>query len=189
MVPFIPDWQSNETKLSEEMQQIYDERAECFVEQFNKYFGVTEDPDSDGISRGRLTRPDNVADSTGLYAVFKAFKKLIETHSVENYKLPGFENYTDDQMFYIAFAGVFCEAATPKFKELRDKYSGHSPGRWRVIGSVSNTKDFAEAFNCPVGSPMNPEKKCNIWQSPPDEEPKKLKAIKRRRKLGWTRKL
>ncbi|KAK0070883.1 hypothetical protein PV326_001971, partial [Microctonus aethiopoides] len=95
----------NETDISEQMQEMYDERAECFVEQFNKYFGVTEDPDSDKISRGRFTRPDNVADSTGLQSVFKALKKLIETHSVENYKLPGFENYTDEQMFYIAFAG------------------------------------------------------------------------------------
>lgn len=111
------------------MQEIYEEQAECFVDQFNRYFGVNEDPDSDVSihnqlnkycfkfliyviffsqrpSRGELTRPDNVADSTGIHSVFRAFKKLIETHSAENYKLPGFENYTDAQMFYISFAGV-----------------------------------------------------------------------------------
>ncbi|KAK0083264.1 hypothetical protein PV326_006824 [Microctonus aethiopoides] len=179
----------NETKISKEMQELYNERAECFVEQFNKYFEVTEDPDSGGWSRGRLTRPDNVADSTGLHSVFKAFKKLIETHSVENYKLPGFEHYTDDQMFYISFAGMWCESVTPKFGEKRAKFDGHSPGRWRVIGSISNTNDFAEAFNCPVGSPMNPAKKCNIWQSPLDEvASENSKEIKRRRRLGWVRK-
>lgn len=43
------------------------------------------------------------------------------------------------------------------------KYDVHSTGRLRVIGSVSNSKDFAKAYNCPVGSPMNPERKCNIW--------------------------
>ncbi|KAK0169102.1 hypothetical protein PV327_002848 [Microctonus hyperodae] len=179
----------NETEISEEMQEIYDEQAECFVEQFNRYFGVDEHSNSHGMTRGELTRPDNVADSTGIHSVFRAFKKLIETHSAENYKLPGFENYTDAQMFYIAFAGVYCEAATVKYKELRDKYADHSPGRWRVIGSISNTKDFAEAFNCPVGSSMNPEKKCNIWQSPLDKVAlQNFNGIKRRRRLGWIRK-
>jgi len=40
----------------------------------------------------------------------------------------------------------------------------HSTGRLRVIGSVSNLDDFAKAYNCPVGSAMNPKKKCNIWK-------------------------
>lgn len=43
-------------------------------------------------------------------------------------------------------------------------YDVHSTARLRVIGPVSNSEDFAKAFNCPVGSPMNPENKCNIWE-------------------------
>ena len=34
---------------------------------------------------------------------------------------------------------------------------------FRVLGPMSNSKYFADAFNCPVGSPMNPSEKCAIW--------------------------
>lgn len=33
----------------------------------------------------------------------------------------------------------------------------------RVLGPLSNSYDFSEAYQCPPGSPMNPEKKCHIW--------------------------
>lgn len=39
----------------------------------------------------------------------------------------------------------------------------HSPGEFRIVGPLSNNPDFANDFNCPVGSKMNPEKKCFVW--------------------------
>lgn len=60
---------------------------------------------------------------------------------------------------------MWCEATIDsEVAEERAKMDEHSPGRLRVIGSVSNSEDFAKAFNCPVGSAMNPERKCNIWK-------------------------
>lgn len=41
--------------------------------------------------------------------------------------------------------------------------SVHSPGFVRVLGPLSNSKDFAQAYNCPPGSPMNPTNKCSVW--------------------------
>ncbi len=39
----------------------------------------------------------------------------------------------------------------------------HAPDRFRVIGPLSNSRRFAEAWHCPEGSNMNPTDKCNIW--------------------------
>ena len=39
----------------------------------------------------------------------------------------------------------------------------HSPSRYRVIGTLSNIEEFSKAWQCPVGSPMNPTEKCVLW--------------------------
>ncbi|KAK2162480.1 hypothetical protein NP493_1520g00051 [Ridgeia piscesae] len=43
------------------------------------------------------------------------------------------------------------------------KSDPHSLRKFRVIGSVSNSEEFGQAFKCPVGSKMNPAKKCAVW--------------------------
>ena len=39
----------------------------------------------------------------------------------------------------------------------------HSPEEFRIVGPFSNRPEFAKDFNCPVGSKMNPRKKCSVW--------------------------
>ncbi|KAG6953617.1 hypothetical protein JG688_00012741 [Phytophthora aleatoria] len=69
----------------------------------------------------------------------------------------------DDQLIFTAFAQNWCEKRTPGYAELLRTIDPHSPGKWRVNGPLMNYDKFAEAFSCPVGTPMNPDKKCVIW--------------------------
>lgn len=71
--------------------------------------------------------------------------------------------YTTNQMFWISFAINQCTIAKPEFlRELLDDYGG-TPAEFRVMGAVMNFQDFANDFDCPVGSHMNPKDKCTIW--------------------------
>uniref|UniRef100_K3WBI9 Peptidase M13 C-terminal domain-containing protein n=1 Tax=Globisporangium ultimum (strain ATCC 200006 / CBS 805.95 / DAOM BR144) TaxID=431595 RepID=K3WBI9_GLOUD len=69
----------------------------------------------------------------------------------------------DDRLFFTAFAQTYCEKRMPAYAELLRTLDLHSPGRWRVNGPLMNFDKFAAAFQCHIGSPMNPEKKCPIW--------------------------
>ena len=81
-----------------------------------------------------------------------------------NQKLPGLTQYTNEQLFFISFSQVWCANYYPDSWTLKKLTSDeHSPENARVNGSVSNSKYFAKAFNCPAKSPMNPKEKCTIW--------------------------
>ena len=50
-----------------------------------------------------------------------------------------------------------------KYAKPQIETGAHAPGRYRILGPLSNNEDFARDFNCPLGSLMNPEKKCKVW--------------------------
>ena len=58
---------------------------------------------------------------------------------------------------------VWCSAATPEAQRVRVLNDGHAPARYRVIGPLSNSRDFAREYRCPLGSAMNPASKCQVW--------------------------
>ncbi|XP_055544636.1 neprilysin-4-like [Wyeomyia smithii] len=137
--------------------QEYDDRADCFVDQYSGYY-VKE---AKQYLNGSLTLGENIADNGGLREAYWAYKAFQQTHDPEP-TLPGFEGFTHEQLFFISFAYQYCNVVSPTIVERQLK-NQHSPSRFRVRGSLSNLQEFSDAFNCPTGSTMNPEKKCRIW--------------------------
>lgn len=141
-------WWFNETLKN------FEERVKCFVDQYSSY------KVDDSHLNGKQTLGENIADNGGLKAAFRAYEKWAEVNPEP--RLPGL-NLTSKQLFFVGFAQVWCSISTPEALKLQVLNDPHAPAQFRVIGTLSNSHEFAREFNCPVGSNMNPEKKCVVW--------------------------
>ncbi|CAH1103990.1 unnamed protein product [Psylliodes chrysocephalus] len=145
-------WWTNQTIES------FENLTDCFVKQYENF----TIPGVEGHVNGKSTLSENIADNGGLNQAFKAYTNYLNKYG-EDLKLPGFENYNNHQLFFIAYTSVWCETTSAKDLEDQFKYDEHCPNLIRVLGTLQNSDDFANKFECPKGSPMNPMKKCKIW--------------------------
>jgi predicted metalloendopeptidase len=110
---------------------------------------------------GNLTLGENIADNGGLKEAYQAFKTHEQEFGVDQL-LPAVD-LTLDQLFFVGFSQVWCGNVREEEAIRRIYTDPHSPGKYRIIGTLSNSDEFAAAFECPAGSPMNPEDKCQVW--------------------------
>ncbi|XP_072387563.1 endothelin-converting enzyme homolog isoform X2 [Diabrotica undecimpunctata] len=133
----------------------FKQRTKCVVDQYNKY-----QVNGKNIN-GNQTLGENIADNGGLKAAYHAYLRLMENQP-EPQELPGLL-LNHKQLFFVAFAQVWCSAATKEATLLQIEKDSHSPAQFRVIGALSNLKEFSEEFQCKPGSKMNPTNKCEVW--------------------------
>ncbi|XP_069683062.1 endothelin-converting enzyme homolog [Periplaneta americana] len=147
----------NGSKVSwwkEEAYREEEEREKCLVWQYSK-FRLGNRP-----VNGTLTLGENMADNGGLRQAYRAYQNYKERHGPEP-DLPGLEDFTHDQLFFLAYAHLWCVAEGTRYEDvLRDE---HSPHKFRLRGSVSNFEEFSKAFKCSKNSPMSPCNRCVIW--------------------------
>ncbi|XP_012262898.2 neprilysin-4-like [Athalia rosae] len=141
----------------------FQKRAQCFIDQFNNY--TIEEISTDSRvyhSNGELNQGENIADSTGLQASYEIFKRRSKQRNSEEPRLPGLENITPEQLFFIAYGNTWCETVTKEYLAFLTASDAHPTNRLRVVGTLGNSEGFSEAFNCPAGSLMNRSHKCNL---------------------------
>jgi len=149
---------------SEQTLQGFVERATCFIEQYGN-FTVPELQDilgDDAHLNGKNTQGENIADNGGIHESFRAYMKSLENVTPEP-ALPGLEQFTSEQMFFVSNAQVWCELQTPESLLGQVLGDPHSPGKFRVLGPLSNSQDFQREFNCPDNSGMVSQNKCKLW--------------------------
>ncbi|XP_074596112.1 neprilysin-2-like [Brevipalpus obovatus] len=140
-----------------ETDKKFQQKIQCMVSQYDNY---TLKDINMSVS-GLLSKGENLADNGGLKLALKAYESWSSGKSREP-NLPGLP-YSPDKLFWIGAASFWCEKQTRtalQYQLLRDE---HSPAEFRVIGPVSNMPEFAESFNCPIRSKMNPDEKCSVW--------------------------
>ncbi|KAI0227114.1 Neprilysin-1 [Lamellibrachia satsuma] len=135
----------------------FQKNAQCMVEQYDSYII----PELGTPVNGTITLDENIADSAGLKQSFQAYQKWLRTSNTKEHSLPGVD-LNNNQLFFFSYAQLWCVKGRKAFYKMMSK-NVHSPERFRVIGTLSNSEDFAKAYSCPVGSRMNPAKKCSVW--------------------------
>ncbi|XP_050056341.1 membrane metallo-endopeptidase-like 1 isoform X11 [Aphis gossypii] len=137
----------------------YTKRASCLI---SHYDGIKVVSNSSSAVNGTLTLNENIADITGLKEAYYAYLRYVDIHGQEP-RLPGLERYSQEQLFFLGYANQFCH-----YKDNGDQFNynftQHSPDVVRVRKVLSLSPEFAKAWSCPIGTPMNPKKdKCQIW--------------------------
>ncbi|XP_074832019.1 endothelin-converting enzyme 1 isoform X2 [Carettochelys insculpta] len=135
--------------------EAFKQQTECMVEQYSNYTVNGE------AVNGKHTLGENIADNGGLKAAYRAYQNWVKKNGNEE-ALPTL-GLSNNQLFFVGFAQVWCSVRTPESSHEGLITDPHSPSRFRVIGTISNSREFSEHFHCPPGSPMNPQKKCEVW--------------------------
>jgi predicted metalloendopeptidase len=132
----------------------FKKKAQCIIDQYSDYVM----PENGRNLNGQQTQGENIADNGGLRESYKAYMDNIPKQP----RLPGVD-FTEEQMFFLSFSQIWCSVFKPEGVDDYIDNGVHSPGRYRVIGTLQNNEVFNDAFNCPPGSYMNRDVKCKIW--------------------------
>lgn len=140
---------------TDEDMKKFDNLANMVVEQYDNYVEI----DTFRIN-GELTLGENIADLGGLTIAYYALKEKLKNRSASE-----IDGFTPEQRFFISWAQIWRGKATPESAKLLLKTDVHAPGKFRVLGPVSNMKEFQEAFNIKDSDPImrSIDKRIIIW--------------------------
>ncbi|CAK4084820.1 unnamed protein product [Aphanomyces euteiches] len=150
----LADWWSPQVK------ETFVHNAKCMADQYSTFpvYGL-DGKTLLGHVNGQLTLGENIADNGGLKLSYNAYQQAKKADpSIADI------GYDDAKLYFTAFVqGWWCKKATDNYAINWINTNPHSPTQWRARGPLMNSKVFADAFQCPAGSPMNPTKKCVVW--------------------------
>ena len=98
-----------------------------------------------------------IGENAGIRIAHKAYLDQASTEQ----RLPAFEDWNANKTFFLSFANTFCEISSDEF--ARNSIAWFTPPKYRVNIPLSNYEAFADAFECKLGSKMNPKNKVRVW--------------------------
>jgi len=130
----------------------FEKRAACIADEYSGFTAV-----DDVNVNGKLTLGENTADNGGARIAYMAMENALQGRGT------AIDGYTPEQRFFLGFAQVWCMNQTPQAARQQALTDPHSPGRFRVLGTLDNMPEFQEAFSCKSGQPMVSANACRVW--------------------------
>jgi len=130
-------------------------RANVVVTQFNSYCPL----DSLCIN-GQLTLGENIADFGGLTIAYEAYKMTDEYKAGKT-----IDGITPQQRFFLGFGRIWAGSYREDAMRAQLLTNPHSPGEWRVNGTVVNMPEWYDAWGIKEDAAMYlaPESRAKIW--------------------------
>jgi putative endopeptidase len=152
----LREWQTAEDR------KAFTERTDCVANEYSGFEAAAAHDDVPAQKlNGKLTLGENTADNGGLRIAYMALLDTLAGQGKSiNDKIDG---YTEAQRYFLGFAQVWCQNQTEQSARQSALVDPHSPGRWRVNGTVQNFDQFGKAFGCTKGQPMVPATSCRVW--------------------------
>ncbi|KAH8035521.1 hypothetical protein HPB51_006277 [Rhipicephalus microplus] len=149
----LKEWWTNDTRTK------FTEKAKCFEEEY----GNITDVETNMTLNGKNTLGENIADNGGLHLAFEAYKRLlqVEYKNVDT-RLKDLEEFSGEQLFFIANAMIMCSLSRPESLKEQIQYDPHSPSQYGINVPLSNLPAFSDTFNCSANSAMNRQHRCAI---------------------------
>ena len=140
---------------SDEDRSRFEERTAKLVEHYNEFVAV-----DDLHVNGELSLGENIGDLAGVTMSYYALQSVLEQNH------PGeIDGFTPEQRFFLAWAQAWRRNYRDEALKVQVNTDPHSPGKFRVMGPLSNMPEFAAAFDCKSDDPMvRPEAlRADIW--------------------------
>jgi putative endopeptidase len=131
----------------------FEERSECLVQEYGNFTAV-----EDVKLNGKLTLGENTADNGGV-----RIARMALLQALGGRKPSRIDGFTGEQRFFLGWAQIWCQNVTEEAARLRAAVDPHSPGRYRVNGTLMNMPEFGKAFACRTGTPMTSGPACRAW--------------------------
>jgi putative endopeptidase len=140
---------------STEDNKKFGEKTKVLIKQYGSYSPLP------GYNvNGELTLGENIGDNSGLAIAYKAYKL-----SLKGKKAPVINGLTGDQRFYMGWGQVWRLKMREPAQIAQVKTDPHSPGQFRVNGTLKNQPGFYQAFGVKPGDKMYlaPQERVIIW--------------------------
>jgi putative endopeptidase len=142
------EWQTADDR------KAFSDRTDCEVKEYGNFEAAP------GVKlNGQLTLGENTADNGGLRIAYMALMDTLAGAA----PAPEIDGYSPAQRFFLAYGQLSCENIREQAARNYVLTDPHSPGHWRVNGTVQNFDQFGKAFGCKKAAPMYPETSCRVW--------------------------
>jgi predicted metalloendopeptidase len=134
--------------------KAYQARADRLARQFNGY-----QPLPGHSINGVATLGENISDLAGIKAAYDGLQIALARNK------GSMDRQAQSRAFFVSYATIWRNKMRAEALITQLRSGQHSPGRYRVLGTLANMPQFAEAFSCPAGSPMlrAADERVSIW--------------------------